>query len=135
MTTRSAVQSSHSQLLRRTLQIDAAFEAILGAVLIVDATPIAAFLGLDVPGVLTLLGIILLVTAAALFWIAGQEPIDRRLAAAVAILNADWVIASAVVLFVGWLPLTNEGKWAIAILADIVAIFALLQFYALWRRR
>jgi hypothetical protein len=33
-----------------------------------------------------------------------------------------------VILFTGWVPLTTEGKWAVGLVAVIVAIFAELQF-------
>jgi hypothetical protein len=42
-------------------------------------------------------------------------------------------LLSVVILVTGWPPLTTWGKWIIALVADVVAIFAGLQFYGLWR--
>ena len=58
---------------------------------------------------------------------------NRTLALAVVAINALWVLASAVILFTNWLPLTTGGWWAVALVADMVAIIAGLQFYASWQ--
>jgi hypothetical protein len=73
----------------------------------------------------------LILYAVGLWQIAARDPINRRLALTAAILDASWVIGSLVILLTGWLSLTASGKWGVAIVADLVSIFAGLQFYAL----
>ena len=44
-----------------------------------------------------------------------------------------WVAGSILLLLGGWLPMSMGGMWAVGIVADIVAIFAILQYVG-WRR-
>jgi hypothetical protein len=44
-----------------------------------------------------------------------------------------WVIASAGLIFANLVDFTTAGKWAIAILADVVLVFAIVQFVGLRR--
>jgi hypothetical protein len=119
--------------LRRVLQADGLSSGISGAALTFGAGPVGAFLGLETTWVLVLIGILLLVYAAALFYAAAQERIERQFLAAVIALNVAWVIGSGVILLTEWLPLTPGGWWAVAVVADAVAIFAALQYYGLRR--
>jgi hypothetical protein len=66
--------------------------------------------------------------AASLLLTTARPSIDRRTGMTYALLDSVWVIASVVILFTGWVPLTTEGKWAVGLVAVIVAIFAELQF-------
>jgi hypothetical protein len=52
---------------------------------------------------------------------------------AVILAEAAWVAGSLALLLSGIAPLTVMGKWLIAILADIVGIFAVLQYIGLQR--
>ncbi len=58
MTTEANIQSKTSQLLRRSLQADGAVVGLSGIVLMVGAGPIASFLGVNVPLVLIVMGVI-----------------------------------------------------------------------------
>jgi hypothetical protein len=49
------------------------------------------------------------------------------------LLDIAWVTGSILLLASGLVPLSTARKWSIAILADIVALFALLQFIGLRR--
>ena len=124
-----------SNLLRRVLQSDGVFEAVLGAILILGAKPLAPLFGLDAPAILIGVGIVLLISAALLFRIAAREPADRPTALSVAILNAAWVVVSAIVVLTGWLPLSTAGNWAVALIAGVIAVFAALQFYGVGQIR
>jgi hypothetical protein len=44
-----------------------------------------------------------------------------------------WVVGSVIVVLLPGLSLTGAGKWATAITADVVLLFAIWQFYALRR--
>ncbi|MGF1506018.1 MAG: hypothetical protein ACFB51_12940, partial [Anaerolineae bacterium] len=47
--------------------------------------------------------------------------------------NVVWVLFTVAALVGGFLPLTTAGTWALVIIADIVAIFAVLQYIGLRR--
>src|SRR5947209_5268793 len=137
-TTRTTVHNPGSRLLRLALRGDGIFECITGLALIVGAGPISQFLGLNAPTtfiILFVLGIVLLLSAFALFWIAAQEPINQGAALAYSAVNGVWAIGSLITLLAGCLPFGVDGKWAMALLAAIVALFAELQVQGVWRLR
>ena len=128
MATQTSTQHSTSQLLRRTLQANAVFSGLTGVFLLAGAGPITAFLGLKAPIILIVVGIATLLGAISLFLIAARPSIDRRAGMMYALIDSAWVIASIVILLTGWVPLTTGGKWAVGLVAVIVAIFAELEF-------
>ena len=133
MATQTLAQSTQSNLLRFSLRLDSLTAALSGVLLIVAAQPIVEFLGVGAPWMMIAGGVVFLLYAADLWWIALREPINLTLVLAVVGINGLWVLASAVILFTNWLPLTTGGWWAIAIVAYMVAIIAGLQFYAWWK--
>jgi len=126
-------QNTTSNVLRRALQANGAFSALSGIIFIVADDPLSSLLG--VPGSFSLIGvgIALLVYAAGLFHNARRETVNQREAWIAVILDAAWVAGSAVVIFAG--ILTTTGNWMVAVVADIVLLFALLQLYGLRKRR
>lgn len=132
MTLQTATQNSKSTLLRRTLQADAIFSALSGLVLIAEAKPLTSFFGVGTPLILLVVGAGCLLYAAGIFYNIRQPIINPAFAWFTIIGNAAWVLASLVILFAG-LPLTTPGWWAIALAADIVAVFAALQYLGLRR--
>jgi hypothetical protein len=122
-----------STFLRRALQLDGAFSGLSGIGLTVTAGPASSFLGLDRPWIVLVLGLILVLYGGTLLYAAAQDRLDRRFAAAVIALNIAWVVGSGLILFTPWLPLTVGGWWAVALVADAVAVFAALQYYGLRR--
>jgi hypothetical protein len=132
MATQTFPTTDRSALLRRTLQANSVFSLLAGALLVADAGPIATFIGLPA-WMLIDIGALCLVYAALLFLAARRSPIARGHALAFVIADAAWVVASAALLLGGWAPLTTAGVWTILIVADIVAVFAALQYIG-WRR-
>lgn len=132
MTLQAITQSNKSNLLRRTLQADAIFSALSGLVLTAGAGPLTKFAGLETPLILTIMGAGSLLYAASIFYNIRQPFISPAFAWFTIIGNTIWVLASLVILFAG-LPLTSPAWWAIAIAADIVAVFAVLQYLGLRR--
>lgn len=128
-------KTNKATLLRRALLGNSLFSAMSGIALIIGARPIATFIGIQAPLALAGLGAVLALYAIALYYIATQEPIDTRAALVAIELDVAWVAGSAVLLFSNWLPLTTEGKWAIAIIAEIVAVFAVVQYLGLRKMR
>lgn len=125
--------TAKSNLLSRTLQGNGIFSGLSGIVFIVAAGPLATFLGLDAPLVLMIIGVSLLLYAVGLFQTAAREPLNRSFVVTTIVLDAAWVAGSWLLLLTGWLPLTTEGKWAVAIVAEIVSVFAILQYIGLRR--
>jgi hypothetical protein len=135
MTTHAQALPAAGSPLRLVLRANAVVTLISGAALLIDAGPLAALTG----GFSSLaLGIIgaLCVVAAALCWRASVgDALGKRIAWVVAIVDVDWVIASAVILFTGWLPLTDAGWWLVLAQALVVDVFAAAQLWLLWKRR
>jgi Na+-translocating ferredoxin:NAD+ oxidoreductase RnfE subunit len=125
-----------SDLLRRALRGNSIFSFASGLLLTFGAAPIAAFMGIaDDSLVLTVMGIIILVFAAFL-WITTAKPvIDRQIGIAIFIMDVAWVVVSLIILVTDAFSLSTGGRWAILIVADIVAVFALLEFVGLRRLR
>jgi len=134
MTAQTTTQVSKANFLGRVLQANGLFSGVSGAAFIVAAKPLAAFLGGVAPTVLIVLGVGLLLYALGLFREASQRPINRQFVIAAIIMDGAWVLGSIVLLLTDWVSFSVAGKWAVAIVADIVAVFAILQYYG-WRRK
>lgn len=135
MASHTTSQNSDFRLLRRTLRGNGIFCGLSGATFIVGAAPITTFLGLSTPIILLVLGLVLLLTAVSLFRAAAPHSIDYRTGLLYAIIDSVWVVGSVILLLASWIPFTIEGKWAIGLVAVIVALFASLEFYGSLRAR
>lgn len=122
-----------STLLRRALVANALFSGASGALLALGARPVAPFLGLDNPLILTIIGALLLLYAADLLYVATRPTVNRTAAWLAVALDLLWVAGSAAILLGGWLPLTTAGKWAVGIVAELVFLFALFQYLGIRR--
>lgn len=122
-----------TNLLHQALLANGIFSSISGLVFMVSSAPIAAFLGVDFNAVLIALGLALVLFGLGVLWLSSRPEIPRSLAILVTVLDLAWVLGSIILLVSGIIPLTPEGKWAIAIIADIVAVFAILQIIGLRR--
>jgi hypothetical protein len=137
MTTQATTHSSPSiqpSLLRLALRADAIVSLAAGAIGLVAAQPLGTLLGIQ-PLALGILGAIVAVYGAFLFYVAAQAQVSRRVALAALILDAIWVIDSVVLLITGWLPLTSAGMWTIGLVALAVATLGELKFFGLRRMR
>lgn len=120
-------------LLRRALRANGVFSGLSGLLFMLAAAPIASFIGLPWSWPLFVTGVGLLGYAIALFRVSGRTEIDRRAVVVFISMDVAWVVGSGVLLVTPWIPFTLAGKWAIAIVADMVALFAVIQFYGLRR--
>ena len=50
-------------------------------------------------------------------------------------LDVLWVLGSVLLIFTDLVPLSIGGKWTVALIADIVALFAILQYVGLRRQQ
>jgi hypothetical protein len=125
------LRTDSAQFLRRALLADGVVSGLSGVMLVALSGPIAALLGVRSPGTVAVMGVALLVYAAALLCNARRE-MPRRGEAAIAVaLNVAWVVASLAVVAAGWL--SAAGNWAVGLVADVVLIFAILQAVGLRR--
>ena len=130
MAAQTTAQQFHPTLARRILQGNAIFSGISGAIFLVGASPLSAFLGWPTPIVLLIVGAVILLYAGLLFLTILRQRMNRQLVVSVAILDSSWVAGSLFLLFAPFVPLTGAGKWAIALITFIVADFAIVEFYA-----
>ena len=137
MTAQSATQSlstsDRSSLLRMTLKGNALFSVITGVVFIVFSQWLAGFTGIPSPLGFMVVGAGLLAYAILPYQIARQDAINLRHATLIMVADELWVVASIVVLVFGLLPLTAAGKWTVGITADMVAVFAILEYIGIRR--
>jgi ABC-type multidrug transport system permease subunit len=121
------------QLLRRALLANASFSTISGLVLVFAQRGVVRLLGLPETINLIALGISLLVFAAILVFFARKKPIKLLDAWIAVILDASWVLGSYPLLFV--VPFSTSGKWVVGIVAEVVMVFALMQWLGIRRIR
>ena len=133
-TTIETSSSSQSNLLQKAIRANAVFSGLSGLVFLLAAGPIAELMGLAQPAFLSVTGILLLLYMPTLLAAARKNPVPKWIAWLIIDLDILWVIGSAVLIFTALVPLTAAGKWLIAIQADIVALFAIVQFIGLRRQ-
>jgi hypothetical protein len=121
------------QLLRRALLANASFSSISGLSLVFVGKEIVRLLGLSDTVSLVPLGISLFVFAAVLVLFARKKPIKLLDAWIAVFMDAAWVIGSYPLLFVA--PFSTGGKWIVGIVAEVVMVFALLQWLGIRRIR
>jgi hypothetical protein len=121
------------QLLRRALQVNASFSTISGLELVFAQRGVVRLLGLPETINLMALGIGLLVFAAILVFFSRKKPIKLLDAWIAVILDAAWVLGSYPLLFV--VPFSTSGKWVVGIVAEVVMVFALMQWLGIRRIR
>lgn len=129
-----AKAESHTGLLTKVLRADGVFALISGAVLLIGSQPIARLLDLSQPVWLILLGVVLLGYGGELLYFAGREDRNRLIARVAVVLNLMWVLGSYAGLLLNWFPVNTAGKWAIALVAEVVFVFAILEIVALRRQ-
>lgn len=127
--------TTKSYLLRRALQWNAAFSTLSGIIMLTAFGPLGQFMGVALPALYIIIGAMLIVFAASLFLNARRTDINLTEAKISTVMDVAWVVGSIIVLFWPGVGLTLEGKWAIAIVADIVGLFALLQWIGIRRLR
>jgi hypothetical protein len=119
------------QLLRRALVANASFSAISGLVLVFAQRRVVQLLGLPDTINLISVGISLLVFAAMLVVFARKERLKLSDAWIAVTLDAAWVLGSYPLLLVA--PFSTSGKWVVGIVAEVVMVFALLQWLGIRR--
>ncbi len=133
-TTEALTVPAAPSLLRTALIGNAVFSAVSGIVLAAVPTKISALIGVDAPFVLALLGVGLVLYATALFFAARQCPISSYVAWTAIAMDDGWVIGSIALLVFAPTLFSPFGIWLVAVVAAIVAGFAIVQFLGLRRK-
>ena len=128
--------SSKATFLKRALYANAIFSGISGLDFIIFNNQITNFLGWSTNWLIPVIGAGLILFAIFTVMVARADTPNPALVQTIIASDVAWIILSCVVIFLpatNLLALTTPGKWAVAILADIILVFAILQFIGLRR--
>jgi hypothetical protein len=117
--------------LRRALMGNALFSILSGLIILFAQGWVLRILGLSNKISLLVLGVALIVFAATLVINARRQPVKTSDAWMAVWMDIAWVIGSYVLIFVG--PFSTEGKWVVGLVAELVFVFAVLQFLGIRR--
>jgi bacteriorhodopsin len=124
-----------SSFLYRVLKFDGLFAVLSGIVLVLGASAIASLFDLENQIAFVVVGVLVLGYGASLLLLIKQGSDNRKIALAAITLNMSWVVLSYLGLLLGWFPVNAAGKWTIALVAEAVLVFAVLEFIGLRRQQ
>lgn len=120
-------------LLKKALTGNAVFSVVSGLAILFANRWLVKFLGLPDNVSLAILGVCLIVFAAIL-WLNARRPTIKITDAWIAvIMDAVWVMGSYVLIFV--VPFSVGGKWVVALVAELVLAFAIMQWLGIRKIR
>lgn len=118
-------------LLKKALAGNAVFSVVSGVAILSSNRWLVRFLGLPEKVSLVILGVSLIVYAAIL-WLNARRPKVKITDAWVAvIMDVIWVVGSCALIFL--VPFSLGGKWVVALVAELVLVFAILQWLGIRR--
>lgn len=120
-------------LLKKALTGNAVFSVVSGLAILFANRWLVKFLGLPDKVSLAILGVSLIVYAAILWFNARRPKIKITDAWIAVIMDAVWVIGSYVLIFV--VPFSVGGKWVVALIAELVLAFAIVQWLGIRKIR
>ena len=120
-------------LLKKALTGNAVFSVVSGLAILFANRWLVKFLGLPDKVSLAILGVSLIVYAAILWPNARRPTIKITNAWIAVIIDAVWVMGSYVVIFV--VPFSVGGKWVVALVAELVLAFAIVQWLGIRKIR
>ena len=120
-------------LLKKALASNAVFSVVSGVVILSANRWLVKFLGLPEKVSLAILGVSLIVYAAILWFNARRPKIKITDAWVAVIMDVIWVVGSYALIFV--VPFSVGGKWVVALVAELVLAFAILQWLGIRRVR
>ena len=121
----------HACLLRMALMGNALFSTLSGVIILFAQGWVIRILGLSKNVSLAILGIGLLAFAVNLVINARRQQVKTSDAWIAVSMDLAWVLGSYVLIFV--VPFSAEGKWVVAVVAELVSVFAVLQFLGIRR--
>jgi hypothetical protein len=120
-------------LLKKALTGNAVFSIVSGLAILFANRWLVKFLGLPDKVSLAVLGVSLIVYAAIL-WLNARRPTIKITDAWIAvIMDAVWVMGSYALIFV--VPFSVRGKWVVALVAELVLAFAIVQWLGIRKIR
>ena len=119
--------------MKKALTGNAVFSVVSGLAILSANRWLVRFLGLPGKVSLAMLGVSLIVYAAVLSLCARRARIKITDAWIAVIMDTIWVVASFVLIFV--VPFSVGGKWVVALVAELVLAFAILQWFGIRRVR
>jgi len=119
------------RLLKKALTGNALFSVVSGVAILIGNRWLVKFLGLPEKVSLTILGISLIGYAALLGLDARRPRIRISNAWIAVIMDVLWVVGSYGLIFA--VPFSVSGKWVLAIVAELVLAFAVLQWLGIRR--
>jgi hypothetical protein len=120
-----------NRFLRQALTVDGVASGLSGLPLLVAPRAVADLAGAPSAGLVAAIGLGLVAFGALVLRNARREAPRRGEAVATIVLNVAWVVASLAV--IEWAGLTTAGNWLVALVADAVLLFAVLETIALRR--
>jgi hypothetical protein len=129
--TTQPIDTGRDRPLRTALVANAIFSATTGTLMLAATRPVSDFLGLPYPWIAAALGLGLLGFAVQVALSARRTEIGRQKVHRVIGADVAWVLASGLLLVSGLVSFTTAAKWAVLVVADIVAAFAFFQWLGL----
>lgn len=118
-----ALRTDPMKFLRNVLRANAAFSILSGTVMIVGGAALGVSLGK--PASVAPDGVVLLVFAAVILWIARAETVNLKAAGVIVALDAVYVVDTARQIFAA--QFSTAGTWFYSVAALVVLDFAVLQ--------
>ena len=122
---------SHTCLLRKALIGNALFSTLSGLTILFAQGWVLRILGLSSSVNLLILGVGLIVFAVTLVINARKQQVKKSDAWIAVLMDLAWVVGSCVLIFV--VPFSTGGRWVVALVAELVLLFAVLQFVGIRR--
>jgi|SRR5205807_4560159 len=118
-------------LLRKALIGNALFSTVSGLTILFAQGWVLRILGLPSSVNLLVLGAGLIVFAVTLVVNARRQQVKKSDAWIAVLMDLAWVLGSYVLIFI--VPFSTEGKWVVGVVAELVLVFAVLQFIGIRR--
>lgn len=122
---------SHKSLLHTILRLNSAFSGFFSLVFLLFPAKAASWLGIPSTSAVLIAGILLLGWGIFVSQLVRRSQISSTRVWVVILGDLAWVFGSMALLLGSWLPLTKAGIWFIAFVADIVLVFAVVQYLGL----
>ena len=117
--------------LRRALMGNALFSTLSGLTILFAQGWVLRILGLARNVNLLILGVGLIVYAVTLLVNARRQQVKKSDAWIAVLMDVAWVLGSYILIFT--VPFSTEGKWVVGVVAELVLVFAVLQFVGIRR--
>jgi len=128
---RDASVKENGRFLANVLKANAVFSTVSGLIFIFFASSVAHFIGLENPVFLIGIGVTILFFSVYVYKVATMDTLNTKLVWVIIELDILWVVGSVILLLTNIVSLTTLGQWAIGLTAEIVAVFAILEYVGL----